>query len=258
MPILPKVIAAKNQAIRVSPVLLETAAEDGDAVLGRLQTSSAGISDEEAERRRQQYGRNMVVPGSHYGHLALLGRAMVNPLVILLLVLATVSFLSEVLHDPDHPEEWDLRAAIVMVLMVVLGVVLRFVQEARADTAAAKLKAMIRVTATVVRAGQEREIPLEDLVPGDVVRLAAGDMIPADLRVLSCKDLHVTQSSLTGEAFPVEKSSARETTAGRPPLELQNLCFLGTSVESWARWRWPSSIKRCKRASTKASADSPG
>jgi Mg2+-importing ATPase len=209
--------------IRVSPVLLETAAEDADDVLRRLQTSLAGLSDEEAEQRRLQYGRNIVVPGSRHPHLALLGRALINPLVILLLGLATVQFVTP---------EGDIRAAIVMVVMVVLGVSLRFWQEARADTAAAKLKAMIRVTATVVRGGQSREIPLEELVPGDVVQLAAGDMIPADLRVLSCKDLHLIQGSLTGEAFPVEKASVREALAGRSPLELHNVCFLGTSVDS--------------------------
>ena len=102
-----------------------------------------------------------------------------------------------------------------MLVMVVLGVALRFVQEARADTAAAKLKAMISVTATVVRDGQAREIPLGELVPGDVVKLAAGDMIPADVRLISCKDLFLIQASLTGESLPVEKFDAREDAAGK-------------------------------------------
>ncbi|HWY85151.1 MAG TPA: magnesium-translocating P-type ATPase, partial [Gemmataceae bacterium] len=98
--------------------------------------------------------------------------------------------------------------------------------------AAAKLKAMISVTATVLRDGQPREISLGNVVPGDIVKLAAGDMIPADLRLLSCKDLFLTQSSLTGEAFPVEKFDAPESDAAHSPLELKNVCFLGTSVES--------------------------
>ena len=119
-----------------------------------------------------------------------------------------------------------------MLSMVVLGVALRFVQEARADDAAAKLKAMISVTATVVRDGQARELPLGQLVPGDVVRLAAGDMIPADLRIVSCKDLFVIQSSLTGESLPVEKFDAKEDAGPSRCLELKNICFLGTSVES--------------------------
>jgi len=112
--------------------------------------------------------------------------------------------------------------------------VLRFVQEARADSAAAKLRAMISVHATVLRDGRPREVPVADLVPGDVVELAAGDMIPADVRLLSCKDLFLTQASLTGEAFPVEKFAAREEAAGRSPLEWTNVCYLGTSVESGA------------------------
>jgi Mg2+-importing ATPase len=119
-----------------------------------------------------------------------------------------------------------------MVLMVLLGVGLRFVQEARADTAAAKLKAMISVTATVVRDGKAREIALSELVPGDIVRLAAGDMIPADVRILSCKDLFIIQASLTGESMPVEKFDAKDPAATGSPLELKNICFLGTSVES--------------------------
>ena len=102
-----------------------------------------------------------------------------------------------------------------MLIMVVLGVSLRFVQEARADAAAAKLKAMIRVTATVVRDGTAREIPLAELVPGDIIKLAAGDMIPADIRLLSCKDLFLIQASLTGESFPVEKFDRSRTAAGK-------------------------------------------
>ena len=91
---------------------------------------------------------------------------------------------------------------------------------------------MIHITATVVRNGAEQEIPVSDVVPGDIVKLAAGDMIPADIRILSCKDLFIVQSSLTGESLPVEKFDAPADAAGQSPLELQNLCFLGTSVES--------------------------
>ena len=99
----------------------------------------------------------------------------------------------------------DMRAGTVMACMVLLSVTLRFVQEARADAAAAKLKAMIHVTATVLRDGSARELPLRDLVPGDVVNLSAGDMIPGDVRLLATKDLFVSQGALTGESMPVEK-----------------------------------------------------
>jgi Mg2+-importing ATPase len=205
----------------VSPLLLKAAAGDVEGVYRQLETAAGGLTEPEAVRRRQEHGPNAVVTEARYRRLVLLGKALLNPLVVLLLLLAVVSFLTG-----------DDRAGVVMVVMVLLGVVLRFVQEARADAAAAKLKAMIRVTATVVRDGQAREVPLADLVPGDVVHLSAGDMIPADLRLVSCKDLHVIQASLTGESFPAEKAHVAEEVAGRSPLELKNLCFLGTSVET--------------------------
>ncbi len=91
---------------------------------------------------------------------------------------------------------------------------------------------MISVTATVLRDGSAQEVPLGNIVPGDIVKLAAGDMIPADLRLITCKDLFIIQSSLTGEAFPVEKFNAPEPDTVSSPLDLKNICFLGTSVES--------------------------
>jgi P-type Mg2+ transporter len=209
-------------SIRVSQALLQASAGDIDTVLRTLEAGKQGLNEAESKRRLVKYGLNSVAEEAHFRKLMLLGRAIVNPLVILLLVLATLSYFTD-----DTP-----RAAYVMLGMVVLGVSLRFVQESRADTAAAKLKAMIRVTATVIRDGQEREIPLSQLVPGDMVRLAAGDMIPGDVRLLSCKDLFVTQSSLTGEAFPVEKFESAEPGTDHSPIELKNVCFLGTSVES--------------------------
>src|SRR5262249_27140888 len=127
----------------------------------------------------------------------------------------------------------DVRAATVMALMVLLGVGLRFIQESRADKAAAKLRAMIRVTATALRDGQSKELPLRELVPGDVIKLSAGDMIPADVRILTSKDLFIIQASLTGESLPVEKH-ARESRQNISPLELCTISFLGTSVESGA------------------------
>jgi Mg2+-importing ATPase len=205
----------------VAPQLLEAAASEPAEVFQQLQTVPAGLTEAEAVQRRQEHGPNAVVSEARLRQVVLFRKALLNPLVVLLLVLAVLSVMTG-----------DERAAFVMLVMVLLGVVLRFVQEARADAAAAKLKAMIRVTATAVRDGQPREVPLADLVPGDVIRLSAGDMIPADVRLVACKDLHVIQASLTGESFPVEKAYAAETIAGQSPLELKNTCFLGTSVET--------------------------
>ena len=169
----------------------------------------------------EEVGPNEVGREKHEGWLQRLYIAGRNPLVILLTVLAVLSFATG-----------DFRAGTVMLLMVVLGVSLRFVQETRADTAAAKLKAMISVTATVVRDAQTREIPLQQLVPGDIIKLSAGDMIPGDVRLLSVKDLFVIQATLTGESMPVEKTDARGTRPNVSSIEHTNICFLGTSVES--------------------------
>jgi Mg2+-importing ATPase len=218
----------KSPAIQVASQLLDAAGKEPAEVLQNLQTTKTGLSAEEAKRRLVEHGPNVVAHDERHPHLQLLIKAIVNPLVLLLLVLATVSFLT------DDGDGTGIRAGAVMLLMVVLGVVLRFVQEARADNAAAKLRAMISVRATVVRDGKATEEPVGQLVPGDVVELCAGDMVPADIRILSCKDLFVTQAAMTGESFPVEKFAAREETADRAPLEFKNVCYLGTSVESGA------------------------
>jgi Mg2+-importing ATPase len=230
MPLFPSAIIPRNILLilrrssgsaAASPLILEASTLDSSGVFARMQSGEGGISEEEAERRLEEQGLNVIAQEQRIGRLRLFGHACMNPLVILLAVLAAISFAT---GDP--------RAGTVMVSMIVLGVSLRFVQESRADTAAAKLRAMISVTATVVREGREREIPLGQLVPGDVVRVAAGDMIPADLRLTSCKDLFLIQSSLTGESFPVEKFDIPENSAASGLLERKNICLLGTSVES--------------------------
>ncbi len=208
-------------SICVSPRLTELATLATGAALDRLGSSADGLPEEEVATRLERHGPNVVAGDQHHGRLRLFVRACLNPLVLLLGVLALVSLATG-----------DARAAIVMAVMIVLGVGLRFVQEARADDAAEKLRAMIHVTATVLRAGRPVEEPLARLVPGDVVRLAAGDMIPADVRILGCRDLFVTQASLTGESLPVEKFETRGDVGDANALEWKNLCFLGTAVES--------------------------
>mgnify|MGYP003326596237 CR=1 FL=1 len=208
-------------SIQVSPRLLATAGLGPGEALAALGSSPSGLSSSEAAARRLQHGPNETSAEAADGWPRRLWLALLNPLVILLGVLALLSAATG-----------DLRAAGVMGLMVGLGVTLRFAQESKATAAAAKLRAMIKVTATVLRDGVERELPLRELVPGDVVLLSAGDMIPGDARILNAKDLFLIQASLTGESMPVEKSSAPDSTPGKPPLELPNLCFLGTSVDS--------------------------
>ena len=214
--------APKNSSNNQASGLVQDAATSESAdVLQRLGSSPAGLMEEEAAARLEQYGFNEIAREKQQGWLQRLYVAARNPLVILLMVLAVLSFATG-----------DARAGTVMFLMVALGMSLRFIQETRADNAAAKLKAMISVTATVVRNGQPKEIPLKQLVPGDVVKLSAGDMIPGDVRLLAAKDLFVIQATLTGESMPVEKTDARDARENISPIERANLCFLGTSVES--------------------------
>jgi len=178
--------------------LLEKARADTDTVLKELGSQLGGLSEAEADSRLKQVGTNEIAREKRQSALMRLLSNVKNPLVLLLLALGVLSYLTG-----------DLRAMAVIFVMVVLGVVLRFFQELRADNAAQKLKAMVSNTATVVRDGKEEEISLKMLVPGDIIRLAAGDMVPADVRVLSAKDLFLNQAALTGEALPVERKAAR-------------------------------------------------
>jgi len=175
-----------------------------------------------------------------------------NPFILILVVIGIVSYLTE-----------DIRATIVVSMMVIISVLMRFMQEYRSSRAAEALRVMVRTTATVKRLPKEetlqqkkiktkKDIPLEELVPGDIIYLSAGDMIPADVRLIRSKDLFISQSALTGESMPVEKydvsdlkdltDSSQENTKkdqnvrlqnpSQNPLEMNNLCFMGTSVIS--------------------------
>jgi P-type Mg2+ transporter len=201
--------------------LAEIALVDADKALEGLDSHPEGLSESEAGIRLKRYGTNEIAREKRKSPLIRLLSNVKNPLVLLLLALGTLSFLTG-----------DRRAAAVILGMVVLGIVLRFFQEARADKAAEKLKAMVANTATLMRDGKETETSLRLLVPGDVVRLAAGDLVPADLRVLSAKDLFVNQAALTGEALPVEKSAAAAQAGIDNPLDLSDICFMGSSIVS--------------------------
>jgi len=208
-------------AIHVSPAVLDAARKDCDQLLRDLRTSAAGLTQSDAEERARATGPNEVAQERKLSWLSRILKIIRNPLVILLSTLSVVSYITG-----------DARAASVMAIMVALSVGLRFWQEARADSAAEKLKAMIHVTATVVRDAAAREIPLRDLVPGDMIHLAAGDMIPGDVRLLTSKDIFVSQGSMTGESLPVEKFHDPQVKEESSPTELKNICFMGTSVES--------------------------
>jgi Mg2+-importing ATPase len=189
-------------------------------------SSPEGLTKTEAEARLKKFGPNLVTRERKATILQeLWGRAS-NPLNALLLALATVSYFLG-----------DVRATVVIAAMVVLAITTAFIQEHRSNEAAAKLRAMVHTSASVRRSPRQAddpfcEIPIERLVPGDVVRLSAGDMIPADLRLLEAKDLFIDQATLTGEAMPAEKYAHASDKEGNDPFDLPNLCFMGANVVS--------------------------
>ena len=234
-------VAATSKA--ASARLNDLAGADTDTVLGRLETSLAGLQDAEVTARLHLHGRNVVAHEKQKSIPMQLLERFWNPLNLLLMALAGIS-----------AAMGDWASTVIIAAMVLLSVTLSFLQEYRSNNAAEKLRAMVSITATVLRrpdpgellpaseeaghdrprhpASDYRNVPIDQLVPGDVITLSAGDMIPADIRIISAKDLFVNQSALTGEALPVEKFPQPGPVGVTSPLELPNLCFMGSNVIS--------------------------
>ena len=200
-------------------------AEEARALLG---VQSGGLNEGEAEVRRGLYGKNELPAGKKKGVFSRLAGAFVNPFSAILAALAVVSLFTDILFAAPGEKNY-VTVAVILVMVAVSGA-LRFVQEFRGNAAAEKLASMIETTACTLRGGEEREIPVSELVVGDVVRLSAGDMVPADLRILSAKDLFVAQSALTGESAPEEKSAAPRE--GEVSASCPCFAFMGTNVVS--------------------------
>jgi P-type Mg2+ transporter len=201
--------------------LMELCKLPDEEALQRLGVTENGLSDEQVEAAREEYGSNILSHRKEPGIVMELLQRCRNPLVIQLLVICGVSLLMG-----------DLRAATVVGAMVLLSVVLAYVQEHRSSKAVEKLHEMVQTDSLVMRDGKERDISIAEIVPGDIVILQAGALIPADLRIISAKDFFVSQSSLTGESMPVEKHAEPADITGRGVIELQNACFQGSNVVS--------------------------
>ena len=191
------------------------------ALLADLHASRGGLTSDEARRRLDEVGPNEPARAPRTAGLVQILLLLANPLVIILLVASAVS---AILGERVN--------ASIIVLMVVLSVVLNFVQTYRSHRAAERLRDAVAPTATVLRDGIWSEIRRRDLVPGDIIRLAAGDLVPADARLLEARDLHVQQAALTGESMPAEKEAGDLEIAPRQPADARNVVFLGTSVVS--------------------------
>jgi len=198
---------------------------NSDDLLSKLRTTNDGISEIEAEHRQKSFGLNELAAKKKRNLILSYLSYFLNPLVILLLTVGALSYAVD-LNDGKTPISGG-----IIFFMVFVSVTLTFWQESAAKDAAEKLRKMIRNTASVVRAAHQREIPLKFIVPGDILRLSAGDLVPADCRVLSCKDFFVNQASLTGESLPVEKGVA-PVPAVSGVTERTNIVFFGSSVVS--------------------------
>lgn len=195
-------------------------------------TSLNGLEPEQVEKNREIYGDNSLIKGQKESLFKKIYESIVNPFTVILLVIALISLITNVWLA--KPGQKDPTTSIIIVILILISGGIRFIQELRSDRAASNLSRLIVNTATVVRKGKELEIPIDELVVGDVVKLSAGDMIPADAILLDSRDFFVQQSGLTGESEPVEKSAV-------PPLqeavvdsllESDALVFMGTNVIS--------------------------
>lgn len=221
----------KPRTAHARPAVAGSAWADDAALLASLDTSPAGLDEAQIEDRLDRDGANEATHEKPPHWALQLALTFWNPFIVVLLVLAVV----ELLTSPD-----DLTGPVIIGVMVGISVVLNFTQEFRSSHAAEKLKAMVRNTATVTRRASDGhseriEVPVIELVAGDIVHLSAGDMVPADLRLLSAKDLFISQAILTGESLPVEKTApehAAKTDANSDPLDLPTVCYMGTNVVS--------------------------
>lgn len=192
-----------------------------EQALAQLHSSRTGLETAEVGRRLVSYGPNEVVTKQRIGLLRELAKRFSSPLVLMLLALAVISFFFG-----------DKVSAIIIAAMAVLSVILSFAQEHRAADNAARLEEMVKITARAWRDRRLVEVKLRDLVPGDVIELEAGAMIPADVRIITSKDIFLSQSALNGESFPVEKWPSQPGGADGSVFDLPNIACLGASVVS--------------------------
>ena len=227
-----KVISVLAQrAAKVKRRLLTAAQKDADILLIQYDNSTRGFDEELVEYMRDEYGKNVITKANAETLFKRLFDAFVNPFTIVLFILAVVSLITG-----------DIPAVVIVLTMVIISGLLRFIQEGRSGKAAEKLTEMVETTILIQRQitdeetkeehSRRLEIPLDELVVGDIVYLAAGDMVPTDLRILQAKDLFISQSSLTGESEPIEKFAAKIPERHTNPLELNNLAFMGSTVIS--------------------------
>lgn len=209
------------QADKPIQPILSFCDESRTELLERLQATPAGLTSEEAQRRLGLYGPNSMAMESRFATLMNLLRFLINPLVIILLVASGISLALG-----------DSVGGLIIISMVLLSVLLNFFMEFQAQHAVEEIRKQVATTAAVIRDGREQELPVADLVPGDVIRLNAGDLVPADARLLEVKDLQVRESALTGESLCVEKNCGDLPPGKHGVADASNCVFMGTAVQT--------------------------
>ena len=212
-----------------------TATQPAKSVYSYLQTTRLGLTRAEVEDRQLTYGKNEVVHEQKKNPFIVFIKTFINPFIGVLTGLAVISLVIDVLMAEPGEQEWT--GVVIIAVMVVCSAILRFWQEWKANEATDSLMKMVKNTCLVKRAGSgEEELDITELVPGDIVFLAAGDMIPADLLIIESKDLFISQASLTGESEPIEKFPEVKEKQYRKGsiVELDNICYMGSTVISGA------------------------
>ena len=215
-----KAKALKNDDVNVKK-LLDLCAKPDEAAFQELESRVGGLTADEAENRLDEYGENVFAKGHTLNPVVEILLRFKNPLVIQLLVICIICAIMR-----------DWRSVSVVGGMIFLSVFLSYFQEKMSSKAAEKLQKLIQSSAIVMRDGVEISIPLREVVPGDIVVLTAGSIIPADAMVIQAKDFFVSQSALTGESMPLEKYACAASPSIRDPMELPNACFQGSNVIS--------------------------
>lgn len=195
-----------------------------------FQTTQKGLSSEQVENLRETYGNNSISYGKKTPFIVEVIKAFITPFTLVLIALGIISFITEYLLAA--PADKDLFGVIIIFAMVLVSGTMTLIQSVRSNQAAEKLKSLVKVTAAVKRDGEYKEIPMEEIVCGDQVRLSAGDMIPADMRLLSAKDLFISQAALTGESYPVEKHATVCSGRTQSETSYENIAFMGSNVIS--------------------------
>ncbi len=217
---------------RASGLLIEASSGEAEAVLDSIKSSEHGLTEDEVNRRFEIYGKNETAHEKAPSWFRQLIQAFINPFVGILILLAVASFITEYIFAP--PGERDLTVVLIIGILVLISVLLTFAQEYQANKAADQLLSMIQNTTIVKRQGKEKkELVTTSLVPGDIVYLSAGDIVPADVRILSVNNLAINEAALTGESLPVEKEAGAVIgSESSNALDLPNIGYMGTNVVS--------------------------